>query len=103
MLLYWNDTVTRDRLIEKTFEKSDITDLFRGNQSNLCPVHFVHLFTTGAIFYRVSETFTLLEFDENIFLGLLFLEADVKIGIFKRNRDGWTVCLNILQFKLSLK
>ena len=41
--------------VEKEFEKSDITDLFRGNQSNLCPVHFVHLFTTGVMFLPYSE------------------------------------------------
>ena len=27
-----------------------ITDLLKSNQSNLRPVQFVHLFTTGAIF-----------------------------------------------------
>ena len=31
-------------------KKLDIPDLFKGNLSNLCPVHFVDLFTTGAIF-----------------------------------------------------
>ena len=45
-----NDTVMRDILIEKKFEKLDIPDLFKGNLSNLCPVHFIALFTTRAIF-----------------------------------------------------
>ena len=40
----------RDIFIEKKFEKSDVPDLFKGNVSNLSPVHFVHLFTTGAVF-----------------------------------------------------
>ena len=39
----------RDIFIEKKFEKSDIPDLFKGHLSNLCPVHFIRLFTTGAI------------------------------------------------------
>ena len=64
--------------------------------SNLCAVHFIHLFTTGAI--------VLIGSSKDIFLGFLLLEANVKIGIFtiptaylsgfgifKQNRDGWTV------------
>ena len=52
---------------------------------------------------------TVSEFDETIFLGLLFLETNVKIGIFlistayrsefrlfKQNLDGWTVWITLL-------
>ena len=46
----------RDIFIEKC-KKSDITDVLKGDQSNFCPVHFVHLFTTGAIFNGVSERY----------------------------------------------
>ena len=45
----WNDIVMRDMFIVKKFEKSDISDLFKGNLSNLCLVHFIRLFTINDI------------------------------------------------------
>ena len=39
-----------DVFMEMKFEKSDITDLLKGNQFNLCSANFLHRFTTGAIF-----------------------------------------------------
>ena len=44
-----------ETLIETKFEKSRVTDTLKGYQFNFCPVHFLHLFTAGAIFNRVSE------------------------------------------------
>ena len=59
MLLQWktkhSNSLDWDIIIWTKFDKSGITALLKGSRSNLCPVYFVHLFTTGAIFNQVSE------------------------------------------------
>ena len=86
MLQYWKtkyrNSSDRDIFFETKFEEPDLTNLLKANHSSLYPVHFGHLSTASDIFNWASEKYIALlaiEFDENIFLDLLFLEVNVKI------------------------